>query len=352
MSLDFQGLAAFGWSNHYHSQLDAAELDACVPARVVAVHRNRLEVASPAFQESVPPYSADDTEESAATVGDWLLLDRNTRMPRRLLERKSLFKRKAAGLAQCIQLIAANVDTLFVTTSCNDEFNVARLERYLALAAQAGVMPVIVLTKADLADDAGVYSSKAARLMPGLVVERLDARDPASCEVLHPWCASGQTVALVGSSGVGKSTLVNTLLTEAAQPTAGIREHDAHGRHTTTGRSLHRLNAGGWLLDTPGMRELQLANADEGIGDVFADIVALARECRFSDCRHETEPGCAIRAALDDGRIEAERLRRYRKLAAEDARNSQSLRERRARARDFGRMVRRIVEEKEGRWRK
>lgn len=352
MTLDLNGLAAFGWSNHFHSQLDAEELEKCVPARVVAVHRNRLEVASPAFEGSILPFSAEDEDESSATIGDWLLLDRATHLPHRLLTRKSVFKRKAAGLAQRIQLIAANIDTLFIVTSCNDEFNVARLERYLALASQAGVTPVIVLTKADLADDASAYSSKAARLMPGLLVEHLDARDAAAGDALRPWCGAGQTVALVGSSGVGKSTLVNTLLQNAAQATSGIREHDAHGRHTTAGRSLHRLKAGGWLLDTPGMRELQLADADAGIDGVFADIATLARKCRFSDCRHESEPGCAIRAALEDGRIDAERLRRYRKLAAEDSRNSEAIYQRRARERGFGRMVRRVMEEKQDRWRR
>ena len=305
----------------------------------------------PTFEGSTLPFSTDD-DCGAATVGDWLLLDSATHTPKRLLARKSLFKRKAAGLAQRIQLIAANIETLFIVTSCNDEFNVARLERYLALAAQAGVTPVVVLTKADLADDAGAYSSKAARLMPALLVEHLDARDAATCDVLHPWCGIGQTVALVGSSGVGKSTLVNTLLQDATQATSGIREDDAHGRHTTTSRSLHRLEAGGWLLDTPGMRELQLADSDAGIDDVFADIATLARECRFSDCRHESEPGCVIQAALEDGRIDAERLRRYRKLAAEDARNSQSLRERRARERGFGRMTKRTMADKQDRWRK
>jgi ribosome biogenesis GTPase / thiamine phosphate phosphatase len=352
MTLDFDGLAAFGWSNHFHSQLDARELDECVPARVVAVHRNRLEVASPDYEGSVPPFYAEDDDESAATIGDWLLLDDLTLTRRRLLARKSLFKRKAAGLTQRIQLIAANIETLFVVTSCNDEFNVARLERYLALAAQAGVTPVVVLTKADLSKDADGYSAKAARLMPGLLVEHLDARDAASCGVLRPWCGSGQTVALVGSSGVGKSTLVNTLLEDDAQETSGIREHDAHGRHTTTGRSLHRLRAGGWLLDTPGMRELQLADADAGIDDVFADIAALVSECRFTNCRHESEPGCAIRAALEDDRIDLDRLRRYRKLAAEDARNSEAIHERHTRARSFGRMTKRIMAEKQDRWRK
>jgi ribosome biogenesis GTPase / thiamine phosphate phosphatase len=150
---------------------------------------------------------------------------------------------------------------------------------------------------------------------------------------------------LVGSSGVGKSTLINTL-TGALQATANIREDDAHGRHTTVSRSLHRLAAGGWLLDTPGMRELQLTDVESGIDDVFADIVDLARQCRFSDCGHETEPGCAVRAAIEAGRLDADRLKRFEKLVKEERRNSEDLRQRHERERDFGKMVRDIVKTK------
>ncbi|HET7716419.1 MAG TPA: ribosome small subunit-dependent GTPase A [Bauldia sp.] len=343
------GLAELGWSNHFAAQVDANDLAAHLPARVVAVHRGALEVTAPGFAGRVPQFEGVE-DEGFATVGDFLLLDATTHLPRRLLARRSLFKRKAAGSSRRVQLIAANVDTLLVVTSCNQDFNIARLERYLALAREAEAMPLVVITKADLADDSHRYVAAASRLMPGLFVECLDARDPVAVARLTPWCGKGQTVALLGSSGVGKSTLVNTLTGEARQAVSGIREDDSRGRHTTTGRSMHRLAAGGWLIDTPGMRELQLADVETGIADVFADIADIAARCRFADCRHESEPGCAVRAAIDDGTLDPDRLRRYRKLAAEDARNSASLRERRARERGFGRMVRSIMKAKDERW--
>ncbi len=349
MRMDFNGLAAFGWSNFFQSQLAPEDQEGVIPVRVLAVHRNALEVAGPGYDGRVLPLVAEEAEDEA-TVGDWLLIDGSGHAPRRVLERKSLFKRRAAGTRVRVQLIAANVDTLLVVTSCNQDFNIARLERYLALAREAAVTPVIVLTKADLTDDPSRYVAAAQKLMPGLLVECLDGRDPGAAAVLAPWCGPGQTVALVGSSGVGKSTLVNTLTGAEALATAAIREDDARGRHTTTGRSMHRLAGGGWLLDTPGMRELQLADVGEGIEDVFADIAAVARGCRFHDCRHHGEPGCAVEAAVAEGTLDAERVARFAKLVAEDSRNSEAVHERRARERVFGRLSRAVNKEKRGRW--
>jgi ribosome biogenesis GTPase len=339
-------LADLGWKPFLQSQLNPDEWHSTTPVRVMAVHRGGLDVAGPGVAMRIPPFRGDPgDDEGAATVGDWLLLDRATRRPLRRLERRSLFKRRAAGLTSHVQLIAANVDTLFVVSSCNRDFNVARLERYLALAREAAVTPVVVLTKADLADAPGDFARRAARLMPGLLVETVDARDRDSIACLEAWCAHGQTVALLGSSGVGKSTLVNTLA-GAAISTREARADDDRGRHTTTGRALHRLPAGGWLLDTPGMRELQLTDVRDGLDKLFADIVVLAKNCRFADCRHESEPGCAVRAAVEAGELDLERLRRQRKLMAEEARNRESLAERLARDKAFGRMVKGVMRDK------
>jgi ribosome biogenesis GTPase len=260
-----------------------------------------------------PPVHANTAD---FTVGDWVLTDPHTRALVRGLSRKTVLRRRVEG-KETLQLVGANIDTLFIVTSCNAEFNIARLERYLALANQAGTVPVILLTKADQVPDAGSFQEQAAALQRGLDVVILNPRAANSAATLARWCGAGKTVAVVGSSGVGKSTLVN-VLADAAQETGGIREHDSKGRHTTTSRSLHAITGGGWIIDTPGTRTLHVSDSADGIGTLFAEITELAHLCRFRDCTHAHEPGCAVRDGVANGTIDPERLIRWRKLLEEN----------------------------------
>jgi ribosome biogenesis GTPase len=335
--MNVTSLADLGWRPFFEVQVDAGD-KSLVPARVVAVHRGRVALAG----LNVPD-SAVVPRDATATVGDWVLVDAAGRVAR-VLQRAGAFKRRAPGKSGELQWLAANVDTVFVVTSANRDFNVARLERYLALAHDAGAWPVVVITKADTIDSAEAFVAASRRLAPGLVVEALDARDPAAVRCLTPWCETGQTVALIGSSGVGKSTLVNSL-TGAVQATQAVRADDQRGRHTTASRSMHRLPAGAWLIDTPGMRELGLAGIGEALDEVFADVAACASRCRFADCSHEAEPDCGVQAAIVAGTLDPERLARYRKLKAEDRRNSESLAERRHRDRSLGRFYKTVMNE-------
>ena len=322
-------LADLGWSGRFQSQLGPAEVEHHFPARIREVHRNVLDTLS-ATGEIVVPLTPELTEGRVA-VGDWLLIAPDGQA--RLLERKSQINRKAAGHVHYAQAIAANVDTLFIVTSCNNDFNLARLERYLVMAGQAGVEPIIVLTKADLADDPSHFRRDAERGLPGVFVETLVATDDTDVrEKLGRWCRAGQTVALLGSSGVGKTTLTNTL-TGRLEKTHAIREADAKGRHTTTTRSMHPMRDGGWLIDTPGMRELQLYDMAEGIETVFDDLAELADQCKFHDCAHETEPGCAIQGAISSGEVDQARFARWQKLLREDEINTESVAQAHTRAR-------------------
>jgi ribosome biogenesis GTPase len=333
MAIDDPGLTDLGWKPFFSAQVSSEELARCRPVRVMAIHRGRIVIAGTGTDEFISPrIPGVDAEEDRPAVGDWLLIERESLQPIRILRRASLFKRLAAGGRQKQQVIVANVDTVFIVTSCNEDFNVARLERYLVMAREAAVNPVMVLTKMDLAKRAGLYAETARALQPGLVVETVNARDADSVARLARWCGPGETVALLGSSGVGKSTLVNTLRGSDSLATQAVREEDGKGRHTTTAREMHRLERGGWLLDTPGMRELQLSDTATGIADLFDDIVALTGQCRFSNCTHEAEPDCSVQAALVQGRLEPARLERWRKLTAEDNTNSAGAATRRVRA--------------------
>jgi ribosome biogenesis GTPase len=338
-------LPELGWSHFFQQQLSLEEWESTTPARVLAVHRNIIDVAGEHGRRMITlqgHWHLRDSED-LPTVGDWLLLDPSTGQAQRMLERKSLFRRKAAGTESKVQLIAANVDTLFIVTSCNQDFNLSRLERYLALALEAKVEPVLVVTKADLVEDTSEYQRQAMSLNPGLAVVTVNALDSSSAASLASWCASGQTVALVGSSGVGKSTLINTLCGAPRQETGAIREDDARGRHTTTSRTLHSLPEGGLLIDSPGLRELQLSECQRGVSSLFEDIEELAQSCRFNDCLHQHEDGCAVKAAVARGDLSPRRLASYQKLLAEQKRNAESIAEKRRRERDFCKHVRSVM---------
>ncbi|MCM2472846.1 ribosome small subunit-dependent GTPase A [Rhizobium sp. CG5] len=314
-------LMTLGWSDFFADQLAPEETGLAV-VRIASVHRARLSGLS--IEGAVDLDLPVHTNTGDFAVGDWVLAEPHSFALHRRLDRRTLLQRRIEG-KKAPQLAAANVDTLFIVTSCNLDFNPARLERYLALCNQAGTEPVMVLTKADTAEDLASYQEQAAALQRGLAVVTVNARSPDSALALAPWCKPGQTVAMIGSSGVGKSTLVNTLAgpdRATAQETGGIRERDAKGRHTTTARSLHAIAGGGWIIDTPGMRTLNVSDAAEGIDTLFAEITDLAPSCRFRDCTHAHEPGCAVQAAIAAGTLPAERLARWRKLLAENRSNT------------------------------
>ncbi|MFN4128518.1 MAG: ribosome small subunit-dependent GTPase A [Paracoccaceae bacterium] len=314
-------LAALGWTAFFDAQLDPADRS-LVPMRVATVHRARMSAQS--VQGPVRLQIAPLTNTADYAVGDWVLVQPQTGLLVRRLDRKTLIQRRTEG-GRVPQLIAANVDTLFIVTSCNDDLNPARLERYLALANEVGTTPVIVLTKADQVSDTAPFVERVTGLQRDLPVVALNANAPEAALALAPWCGVGQTVALVGSSGVGKSSLLNTMAAKTgaeAQATGSIREDDAKGRHTTTSRSLHAILGGGWVIDTPGIRTLHVSDISVGLDVLFAEIAELAPGCRFRDCTHAHEPGCAVQAQVAAGTLDPARLERWRKLMEENRSNT------------------------------
>jgi ribosome biogenesis GTPase len=330
---------ALGWKPFFQQQLTLDDWDTCYMARVSQVHRSQIVTWSERGEQHIEASLCH--VDGNIVVGDWLLVDGKTNIPCRILERQTLLARKTAGTAVGEQLIAANIDTVFIVSSCNQDFNVSRIERYLVLITSAGITPVVVLTKADLVEDPEHFADEVKQVMNDIDIVCIDARDPAQLERLSRYCIRGQTVALLGSSGVGKSTLINTLTGEQL-PTSQIRSDDDKGRHTTTWRSLHWLNNGGILMDTPGMRELQLLDVEQGLQNVFGDIAQLVQQCRFKNCRHQSEPGCAVKAALENGQLDERRWTNYLKLERETQRNTRSIAEKRASDKATGRLYKSI----------
>jgi len=327
----FTSITELGWQTYFQQQLSLDEWDDAIPARII--EQNKSELIANTGSETIVIILLPAMPEMV--VGDWLLLDTNKNFSR-LLERKTCFSRKAAGNKLKKQLISANIDTAFIVCSMNEDFNLNRIERFLSLVNEAEAEPVVLLSKSDQASNPEDFIHKVQALDSSLIAEAINCLDATSVAKLSPWIKEGVTIAVIGSSGVGKSTLINTLLGEQRQDTAGIREDDSKGRHTTTRRSLIALKEGGLILDTPGMREIQLADCKEGIATTFSDIEAFAEQCRFSDCQHLTEPGCAVLKAVNSGELDQRRLDNYHKLLREEALNSSSLAERRAKDKALG----------------
>lgn len=321
MSFD---LNALGWSPSREKEFEAYASAGLVPARVAAQHRGSYVVYAehgerPAEVAGRLRHAAVSASEFPA-VGDWLAVEdapsAGSATIHAVLDRATAFSRKAAGDEAVEQVVAANVDVVFLVSAFGDDLNVRRIERYLASGWESGAQPVIVLNKSDLATDLPADVADVEAVAYGVPVHVVSCLADVGLDELRGYLAGHRTVALLGSSGVGKSSLLNRLVGWERQDVQGIRA-DGRGRHTTTFRELVPLPGGGLVLDTPGMRELALWDAAGGVEDAFTDVADLAAACRFADCAHESEPGCAVQAALADGSLEEERLESYRKLQRE-----------------------------------
>lgn len=311
-------LALFGWNSQRQQKFAAYASAGLLPGRVVGEHRTHFRVAT-----EVAELTAEITgrlrniaeqRSDLPGVGDFVALQLSAgdgpASIEAVLPRSSALIRKAAG-EQRPQLIAANIDVIFIVTGLDGDFNLQRLERYLALVRESGATPVIVANKIDLAADLAGVTKQIETLAPGVALHAISARTHASIADLEHYFDGNRTIALIGSSGAGKSTLTNQLLGRDAQATGEVRSHDSRGRHTTTHRALFLRDAGGAIIDTPGMRGLELWNAQHDAADNFEDIEALAADCKFSNCRHESEPGCAVRAAVKRGDLDQARFASY-----------------------------------------
>lgn len=318
-------LETLGWNERLAREFEPHAARGLVPGRVVLEHKHIYRVLTE--EREVLARVAGGMRHRANTpveypaVGDWVALRITPGEPRvsirAILPRRSRFARKVAGDLTREQVVAANIDTVFLATGLDQNFNLRRIERFLVTAWESGAQPVVLLTKGDLCEDVPARLREVEAVAGGAPVLLTSARTGSGLEYLHPYLQPGVTVAILGSSGVGKSTLINALVGRDVQRTAEVQAHGARGRHTTTTRELIVLPGGGLIIDTPGLREIQLWEAGGSLGSAFPDIEALTPSCRFADCHHETEPGCAVRRAAADGTLAPDRLESYVKLRRE-----------------------------------
>jgi ribosome biogenesis GTPase len=317
-------LESLGWTDELTTEFEQHLAAGLVPGRVVVQHRGQYEVVGEAgeLRAEVAGRLLHEaaSEAELPVVGDWVALaprtEERTGTIHAVLPRRTRISRKTPWLATKEQVLAANVDTVLLTTSLNDDFNLRRLERYLATAWDSGADPVVVLTKADLHPDPAAAAAEVESIAYGVPVLVVSVRTGEGLDDVAAIARPGRTLVLLGSSGVGKSTLVNTLAGEELLATNELRD-DGRGRHTTSHRQLVRLPSGGLVIDTPGLRELQLWDVGESLDEAFEDVTELFADCRFSDCAHDREPDCAVQAALEDGRLDPARWESYLKLQRE-----------------------------------
>jgi ribosome biogenesis GTPase len=320
-------LEKYGWSDRLAQDFADSADDGHIAGRIIVQHRDSYLVLTEdgELRGKISGRLLHEAEEAGLpAVGDWVVMELNkaegAATIHAVLPRHTAFMRRAViDSSQGLQIIAANIDVVFVVTSLNADLNPRRLERYLAAAWQSGARPVVVLNKADLSDEAQDLAAEIAEIAADCPVLVVSARENIGLDAMLAQLAPGETGVLIGSSGVGKSTLVNKLLGEERMATREIRENDDQGRHTTSHRQLILLPHGGLILDTPGFREVGLVDSDEGVSVVFDDIEQLIQACRFSDCRHDNEPGCAVQAALESGVLDPARWDHFEKLGMEMA---------------------------------
>jgi ribosome biogenesis GTPase / thiamine phosphate phosphatase len=323
-----QSLESLGWNGFFEAQVDRERDAELHPARVVEEQRGSYQIvgAGGAWRAELAGrlrHGMAGDWSAAPCTGDWVMArvpppneDGSPALIHRVLMRRTKFSRKEAGNRTAEQIIASNVDTIFIVQSLNHDLNLRRLERYLALLWESGATPVVVLSKADLCPDPAPLVTKVEDAARGVSVHVTSAIEPEGLTPLAPYLAEGRTVALVGSSGVGKSTIVNRLLGQDLMRVKDIRADD-RGRHTTTSRHLVMMPGGGMLLDTPGMRTVIMWEGEEGLATTFQDIEEIATRCKFRDCGHGEEPGCAVQEAIETGELDAARFRNYRKVGRE-----------------------------------
>lgn len=325
MHFRFEQLKMWGWNSDLESHFESYDGRGSEPGRVTQENKHFFQVQTAAAQllsevSGKLRFEAGGREQLPA-VGDWVVVRSRPKEGRgtihAVLPRKSQFVRKEAGRRMEAQVVGSNIDWVLVMTSLNQDFNLRRLERYLVLAWESGVSPVLVLSKADLCPDAGPQILAARAQFPSVPIHAISVLADRGLEVLAPYFGAGKTVALLGSSGVGKSTLINRLLGAEALKTQEVRLHDDRGRHTTSHRQLMLVPGGALVLDTPGMRELQLWGEGNGMHSTFEEIEVAAGSCRFRNCTHQHEPGCAVREALEEGSLDRSRYENYEKLQRE-----------------------------------